>query len=91
MSDIVVALISAGASVLVGVLALIGVMITNSKANKKMQNNLETAQAVTDTKIEELTREVRLHNNFAEKIPVIEECLKVANHRISDLEKYHSA
>ena len=89
MSDIVVALISAGASVLVGVLALIGVMITNSKANKKMQNNLETAQAVTDTNIEELTREVRLHNNFAEKIPVIQEQIKVMNHRVSDLEYFH--
>ena len=89
MSDIVVALISAGASVLVGVLALIGVMITNSKANKKMQNNLETSQAVTDTKIEELTREVRLHNNFAEKIPVIQEQIKVMNHRVSDLEYFH--
>lgn len=91
MSDIAVALISAGASVLVGVLALVGVMITNSKANKNMQSNLETAQAVTDTKIEELTREVRLHNNFAEKIPVIQEQIKVMNHRVSNLEDYHKA
>lgn len=87
--DIIVALISAGASVVVGGLALVGVMVTNNNANKKMQNNLATSQAVTDTKIEELTREVRLHNNFAEKIPVIQEQIKVMNHRVSDLENYH--
>ncbi len=89
MGEIVVALISAGASVLVGALALVGVIITNNKANKNMQSNLSTSQAVTDTKIEELTREVRMHNNFAEKIPVIQEQIKVMNHRISDLEDYH--
>jgi hypothetical protein len=44
---------------------------------------------VTDTKIDELTREVRLHNGFAEKIPVIQEQIKVINHRIDDLEQYH--
>lgn len=87
--DIVVALIGAGASVLVGGLTLIGVIVTNNKANRNMQNKLETSQAVTDTKIEELTREVRLHNNFAEKIPVIQEQIKVMNHRVSDLEDFH--
>ena len=44
------------------------------------------SQAVTETKLEELTREVRLHNNFAQRVPVMEEQIKVANHRISDLE-----
>ena len=83
------AIIGGLASVVVGVLALIGVVITNSKANRNMQHTLDTAQAVTDTKIEELTREVRLHNNFAEKIPVIQEQIRVVNHRISDLEQYH--
>lgn len=63
------------AAVISGVVTLAGVLIANSKA-----------QAVTDVKIEELTREVRKHNSFAEKIPVIEEQLKVANHRIDDLE-----
>lgn len=48
---------------------------------------LEKHQAVTDTKIEELTREVRKHNNFAERVPVLEEKISVANHRIADLEK----
>ena len=83
------ALIAAGASIIVGVLTLIGVIITNSKSNRDIEHKLETAQAVTDTKLEELTREVRMHNNFAEKIPVIQEQLRVANHRISDLEQYH--
>ena len=53
-----------------------GVLIANGKS-----------QAVTDTKLEELTREVRTHNNFAQRIPVLEEQMKVANHRIADLEK----
>lgn len=63
------------AAVISGVVTLAGVLIANSKA-----------QAVTDVKIEELTREVRKHNSFAEKIPVIEEQIKVANHRIDDME-----
>lgn len=54
-----------------------------------MDHKLETRQAVTDTKIEELTREVREHNNFARRMPVVEEQMKVANHRIADLENYH--
>lgn len=83
------ALISAGASLFVGVLAFIGVMITNSRSNSKMQNDMKTAQAVTDERISELTREVRLHNNFAQRIPVIEEQIKVVNHRVSDIEDLH--
>lgn len=83
------ALIAAGGSVLVGVLSLIGVAITNSRSNTKMQSDIRTAQAVTDERISELTREVRKHNNFAERIPVIEEQMKVTNHRIADLENYH--
>lgn len=83
------ALIAAGGSVLVGVLSLIGVAITNSRSNTKMQSDIRTAQAVTDERISELTREVRKHNNFAERIPVIEEQMKVTNHRIADLEDYH--
>lgn len=63
------------AAVISGVVTLAGVLIANSRA-----------QAVTDVKIDELTREVRKHNSFAEKIPVIEEQIKVANHRIDDLE-----
>lgn len=83
------ALISAGAAIVVGLLSLVGVMITNSRSNSKMQNDIKTSQAVTDERISELTREVRMHNDFARRIPVIEEQLKVANHRVSDLEELH--
>jgi len=86
MSEIVVALIGAGSAIFVGLLSFIGVVITNRKANEDLQHKLATAQAVTDTKIEELTREVREHNNFARRMPVVEEQIKVANHRIEDLE-----
>ena len=82
MDAIVVALITGG-------LSLIGVIITNLAGQRRTEQRMATAQAVTDTKIEELTREVRKHNSFAEKIPVIEEQIKVANHRIDDLEHTH--
>ena len=75
------------AAVVTGCLSLAGVIITNVQSNKKIENNLTTAQAVTDCKIDELTREVREHNNFARRMPVIEEQIKVINHRIADLEK----
>lgn len=78
------AIISAG---ITGVLALAGVIITNIQSNKKIEHKLETAQAVTDCKIEELTREVREHNNFARRMPVVEEQIKVINHRIADVEE----
>lgn len=83
------ALISAGAAVVVGLFSLVGVMITNSRSNNKMQNEMKTGQAVTDERISELTREVRMHNDFARRIPVIEEQLKVVNHRVKDLEQLH--
>lgn len=67
---------SIAASLITGAITLIGVLIANSKS-----------QAVTETKLEELTREVRAHNNFAQRIPVLEEKMKVADHRISDLEE----
>ena len=77
------------ASMITGGLALVGVIISNNRANAKMQMQLEKNQAVTDTKIDELTREVREHNNFARRMPVVEEQIKVINHRIGDLESYH--
>lgn len=83
------ALIAAGSAILVGGMSLIGVIISNNKSNDKMQSNLKTAQAVTDERISELTREVRMHNDFATRIPVIEEKIDVANHRIHDLEQFH--
>lgn len=81
------ALIAAGASIIVGVLSLVGVIITNNNSNRKVEAKITTAQAVTDCKIDELTREVREHNNFAQRVPVMEEQIKVINHRIQDLEK----
>lgn len=86
---IIVAIISGGTSLICGVITLVGVIISNVAAGRKTQARIETAQAVTDTKIEELTREVRMHNDFARRIPVIEEQIKVENHRISDLENFH--
>lgn len=85
MESIIVALITGG-------LSLIGVIITSRSNGKKLQQQLEIAQAVTDTKIVELTREVRDHNNFAKRVPVLEEKMEVANRRIDDLEhrKEHS-
>ena len=63
------------ASLITGLLTLAGVLISNGRA-----------QAVTETKLENLTREVREHNNFARRMPVVEEQIKVINHRITDLE-----
>lgn len=63
-------------ALITGGLTLLGVLIANSKQ-----------QAITDTKLDELTREVREHNSFAQRVPVIEEQIKVINHRIADLEK----
>lgn len=86
MTTLAAALISAGSSIAVGILTLIGVVITNTKANREIEHKLETAQAVTETRIDELTREVREHNNFARRMPVVEEQIKVINHRVADLE-----
>lgn len=89
MTEIIVAIIAGGMS-------LIGVIISNNKSESKIQHQLETSQAVTDTKLDELTREVREHNNFARRMPVVEEQIKVINNRmktvdnkIADLEGYH--
>ena len=82
-SSILAAVLSAG---ITGGLSLIGVIVSNRKAGDRMQAQLAQQQAVTDTKLEELTREVRAHNNFAQRVPVLEEKVKVANHRLDDLE-----
>ncbi len=86
-NTILVAIISLVSSIITGGLALIGVIITNSKSNKEMENKLATQQAVTDTKIEELTREVRMHNDFAQRIPVIQEQIKEVNNRVNNFIK----
>lgn len=77
---IIVAIITGGVS-------LIGVIVSNNRTAQSMDAKLDKQQAVTETKLEELTSEVRAHNNFAQRIPVLEEQIKVANHRIEDLEK----
>ena len=89
MNEIVIALIGAGASILVGLFTLLGVVITNKNAKKEMIQKMEVAQAVTDTKIEELTREVREHNNFAKRMPVVENEIKHIEDDIHELQEYH--
>lgn len=79
---VIAALIAAAASI------LSNIILTN-RSSREIDHKLETHQAVTDTKIEELTREVREHNNFARRMPVLEEQIKVADHRIRDLENEH--
>lgn len=74
-------------AIITGGLSLIGVIVSNNRTTQSMDAKLDKQQAIMDTKLEELTREVRMHNNFAQKIPVMEEQIKVANHRIEDLEK----
>lgn len=80
MSDAVVS------ALITGGLALAGVVLTVRASNNKIQRQIEISQAVTNTKVEELTREVRIHNNFAQRVPVLEEKVAVANHLIKDLE-----
>lgn len=79
---IVVALITGG-------LTLMGAIVTGRQSAREIDHKLDKKQAVTDAKLDELTREVREHNNFARRVPVLEEKMKVASHRIDDLESYH--
>lgn len=79
MISIAVAIISAVATVA-------AVIITNSKSNTEIQHKIETQQAVFETKLDGLTAEVHKHNKFAERMPVVEEQIKVINHRLEDLE-----
>lgn len=76
-------------ALITGCLSLAGVIATCLSSNRKIESQLEKAQAVTDTKLDELTREVREHNGFARRMPVVEEQIKVINHRIGDLEGFH--
>lgn len=80
--SIIVALITGG-------LTLVGTIITIVATNNKTQNKMTQSQAVLQTEVTELTREVREHNGFARRMPVVEEQIKVINHRIDDLEQYH--
>ena len=80
MDSIIVAIIT-------GVLSLLGVIVTNTSSNRKIENQLEVHQAVTDTKLETLTEEVRKHNNFASRIPVIEKDIEYLKVEVADLKK----
>lgn len=76
-------------ALITGSMSLVGVVVTCLATAKKTEKAAAVAQAITDTKIVELTREVRSHNNFAQRMPVVEEQIKIINHRINDLEGYH--
>lgn len=76
-------------AIITGSLSLLGIIYSSSKSSSKVDAKLDKQQAVIETKLNELTREVREHNNFARRVPVVEEQIKVINHRIEDLEGFH--
>lgn len=78
-------------SIITGICSIVAVAITSAASGKKLQQQLEVSQAVMNTKLEALTSEVRTHNEFARRMPVIEEQIKVINHRLDDLEREHHA
>ncbi len=82
-------MISIIVAIITGVCTIVGVIITNMSSNRKIETQLDKKQAVTDTKIEELTREVRAHNNFAQRMPVVEEQIVQINNRLNKLEQLH--
>ena len=75
------------ASLVTGLLSLAGVMLSNLLSDRRREAAQKIAQAVTDARLEELTREVRLHNNFARRMPVVEEQIKILQHSLEKLEK----
>ena len=78
MNEILIALITGGCSI-------IAVILTNRSANDKMMQSMNINQAVTDSKIEELTREVREHNNFAKRVPLLEKDMEYLKDQVRDL------
>ena len=78
-------------AVITGGLSLTGVVITCLATAKKTEKATAVAQAITETKLSELTREVREHNNFAMRMPGLEQEVKDLKRRVSDLEQYHKA
>jgi hypothetical protein len=79
---VIVALITGGFSIL-------AVVLTNNHANNKMQGEMKTVQAVTEERLKELTREVRTHNDFATRIPLLEQEIENLKIRVAALEAYH--
>lgn len=88
-NEILIALIGAGASILASGITLVGVFVKLKQSNNEIVHRLEMSQAVTDTKIEELTREVREHNNFAQRMPVVESKVEKVEQTVSELKRYH--
>lgn len=82
MTEIIVAAVTGG-------LALLGVILSNRSSERRMQDSVRTAQAVTDAKLEYLAEEVRTHNNFARRMPVVEEQISTMTQDIKDLKEYH--
>lgn len=74
-------------SIITGALSLTGIIITNVSSNRKVEHQLEVHQAVTETKLENLTSEVRKHNNFAARVPVMENDIDHLKHEVSDLKE----
>lgn len=79
--SIIVSIVSAAATIA-------GVVLSTKASNREIQHKLETHQAVIDTKIDNLAASVTKHNHFAERMPVVEEQIKVINHRLEDLERH---
>ncbi len=74
-------------AIITGGLSLVGVIVSNLAAARRTEESIRVSQAVTDAKLDSLTHEVREHNGFARRMPVVEEQIRVINHRIADLEK----
>lgn len=77
------------AAMITGAAAILSNILTSNKQSRAMDHRLEMHQAVTDTKLEELTREVRKHNNFAERMPVVEQEIKDITKTLDKLQSYH--
>ncbi len=88
MTEILKGVIEAGSSLLVGLITLLGVILQNAKYGREIEHKLKTAQAVTDTKLEELTREVREHNDLVKRLPVVENDIATIYKRLDSSEKH---
>ena len=87
MSEVLSVNTSIIVSIISGIVTIATVIINTRASNRELTHKLETQQAVTETKIDSLTSEVREHNNFARRMPVVEEQINVINHRLEDLER----
>lgn len=87
MNKMSTAIISLIGSIIVALIGFVGVVLTNSASNKSIENKIITNQAVTDTKLENLTEEVRKHNEFASKIPVLENRVDVLEVTVKELKQ----